>query len=57
MRLKGCEKIRSWFDKLTTSGVPQWKLKYLAARPELVEGQRLIFSQPIRESGNGLGAG
>jgi hypothetical protein len=32
---------------LTTSGVPQWKFKYLAARPEPVEGQRLIFSQPL----------
>jgi hypothetical protein len=33
-RLRGSEKIRSWFDMLTTSGVPQWKFKYLAARPE-----------------------
>jgi hypothetical protein len=41
--LKCCEKIRSRFDKLTTSGVPQWKFKYLAAHPELVEGQRLTF--------------
>jgi hypothetical protein len=23
----------------------QWNFRYLAARPELVEGQRLIFSQ------------
>jgi hypothetical protein len=45
--LRGCEKIRSWFDRLTTSGVPQWKFKYLPARPEPVEGQRLIFSQPL----------
>jgi hypothetical protein len=42
-RLRGCEKIRSWFDMLATSGVPQWTFKYLAARPEPVEGQRLIF--------------
>jgi hypothetical protein len=28
--LRGCEKIRSWFDMLTTSGVPQWEFKYLA---------------------------
>ncbi|MGH7927863.1 MAG: hypothetical protein ACREQV_08730, partial [Candidatus Binatia bacterium] len=25
-----CEKIRSWFDRLTTSGMTQWKLGYLA---------------------------
>jgi hypothetical protein len=45
--LRGCEKICSWFDMLTTSGVPQWKFKCLAARPEPVEGQRLIFLQPL----------
>jgi hypothetical protein len=30
--LTGCEKFRSWFDMLTTSGVPQWKFKYLVSR-------------------------
>jgi hypothetical protein len=35
--LGGCEKIRTWFDKLT-SGVPQWKLKYLPLVVSLPKG-------------------
>jgi hypothetical protein len=52
---RSCEKIRSWFDRLTTRGREQWNFRYLAARPEPVEGQRLIFSQlPLLQRGNSL---
>jgi SAM-dependent methyltransferase len=46
------EKTRSWFDRLTTNGMAIWKLKYLAVRPEPVEGRAAVFSQlPLLQRG------
>src|SRR3989304_9599874 len=39
------------FDSLTTNGTAQCKFKYLAVRPEPVEGRSAIFSHDQRLSG------
>jgi hypothetical protein len=41
-------KNRSWFDKLTTNGTVQCEFKYVAVRPEPVEGRSDIFSYDHR---------
>ena len=40
-----CEKIRSWFESLTTNGMTPCKFKYMTVPPEALEGRPPIFSQ------------
>ena len=45
--LRACEKIRSWFDRLTTNGFLSRSFTHLAVRPELRRRTTAIFSQPL----------
>jgi len=49
---RSCEKIRSWFESLTTNGIAIQKFEHLPVRPEALEGRPASFSQlPLLQRG------
>jgi len=56
-RRRLCRNLRSWFESLTTNGVPIRQFSYLAARPEPGRTATANYDTVSRGRGEGIAAG